>query len=497
MRAVMRSCSSSLRTPTTATCWPAVWLRYEHGIRVAVLLATRGGGGQNSTGPESGDALDRIRTLETEAGCSHFDGEVWYLNRPDGGYCRTAEATFGEWGRTETVADLVRLLRTIRPDAILSTHHAAEKHGHDVALVELLETAVPLAADPDFASPLPPHEPRIFALGANTDSPAAIALPMDRLEPVRGASFRHLAREILRTAHKSPGEPTPLEELFLPMLRFELRVPERADGFPFARLPSLFDSALWPGDPARREPLQRFLREDVRAGTAGREAVIAALLELRAVRDGITGGGHEDLRRRFARRIEALERLLLLMSGVKVGLDVPPRTFAIAGEEFHIGVRLHVAEPRPVAIRAEGLDGVRVTLATNDASPPNIATVGTLRLDAAVRLPLEAGSSSDPMGPRFRADRFIPPVRLRFIVDLDGVAVPVTMTVPIEERAPVELAVVPRILLLPRSRPRAAVLGRGRAQHALPRRRAARGAGARGLRDRSAPAARVLARTHR
>ena len=49
---------------------PAIWLRSTFGVRAAVLLATRGGGGQNTLGPETGDAFERIRTLETEAGCA-------------------------------------------------------------------------------------------------------------------------------------------------------------------------------------------------------------------------------------------------------------------------------------------------------------------------------------------------------------------------------------------------------------------------------------------
>ena len=45
---------------------PAVWLRSTFGLRVSVLLATRGGGGQNSSGPQSGDELERLRAYIRE-----------------------------------------------------------------------------------------------------------------------------------------------------------------------------------------------------------------------------------------------------------------------------------------------------------------------------------------------------------------------------------------------------------------------------------------------
>ncbi len=125
---------------------PAIWLRRAFGLRVAVLLATRGGGGQNSLGAETGDALERIRTLETEDGCALVGADVWYLDRPDAGFRRSAEEAFAEWGRGATLRDLAQLLRRIRPDAVMTTHHKEEQHGHDLALVELLPEAIDLAA---------------------------------------------------------------------------------------------------------------------------------------------------------------------------------------------------------------------------------------------------------------------------------------------------------------------------------------------------------------
>jgi len=441
---------------------PAVWLRYCHGARIAVLLATRGGGGQNSTGPESGDALERIRTLETEAGCSHFDGKVWYLNRPDGGYRRTAEETYGEWGREDTLRDLVRLLRTIRPDVILTTHHRQESHGHDLALVDLLTSAVPLAADAEYVTGLPPHRPDVFALGATTDSPTTVSVPVDRIEPVRGSSMRSLARDVLRMAHKSPGRPAPLETLFEPVLRFELQIPELptldGGGFPFGRLRGLFDDGVWPGDPARARALDRFVTDELPTLPVSVESTaraVAVLTELRTLqRDRLAAGAtaNVDIDVRLQRRIEALERVVVQFSGAKIVLDVPPGTNAIAGEEFTATVYVYIAEPIAARVRAEGFGGVDVVLEAPDEAELSLHDGGTLRAEAAIRLPLQADAEADPMAARFRGDRFVPPVRIRFHLTIAGTEVPLDVTVPVEERAPVELSAVPRILLLPKTR---------------------------------------------
>ena len=78
-------------------------------MRVAIVLFTRGKGGQNNVGPETGDALGVLRTLEAEQGAAHLGAKVYYLNRPDNGYSRSAEETLAEWGEEETVQDLVRI----------------------------------------------------------------------------------------------------------------------------------------------------------------------------------------------------------------------------------------------------------------------------------------------------------------------------------------------------------------------------------------------------
>jgi LmbE family N-acetylglucosaminyl deacetylase len=427
---------------------PAVWLRSAYGCRLAVLLATRGGGAQNSAGPETGDALERIRTLEAEAGCAQLPASVWHLNRPDGGFRRSAAETFAEWGREASLHELVRLVRHIRPDLVLTTHHREEAHGHDLAVVELLPEALRLAADPECSLPGAPHRVARFLLGAgSTVSPRALRIEADQLDRERGTTWRRRAYELLRSAHTSPGAPLPIDSVFGSEMVFE---PQGTDpvlpgGARPLGLPSLFDAEVWPGSPARAAELARQLAElpaAVCAATASPGAIVAMMQELRDLRAVQLPGGSAVAR--IDRRIEALERLLLLLAGVQMTLEVAPGTVAIGGEELPVQLQVHATSPADLALRVAGVGGVEVETGPLELGP------STARATVVVRVPLDA--SNDPMAPRFRSERFVPPVQLLVSVTVSGTDVTVPLTVPVEQRATVELHVVPHMLLLPTGR---------------------------------------------
>ena len=432
---------------------PAAWLRTAFGIRVSVLLATRGGGGQNSAGPETGDALERIRTLEAEVGCAQLGCDVWYLDRPDNGFRRSAAETFAEWGREATLRDLVRLLRRIRPDIVLTTHHREEMHGHDLALVELLPEAVRLAAKADFAGEGPPHQVRSLLLGAGSSfGTSTLRIDVDQLDGNHGVTWRRMAHDVLRLAHRSPGLPGPINEVFESTMRLEVLLPTGPvdQDHPFD-LPSLFDSSNWPGDPARLASLQQAigaLREQADLPQPPIDAWIALLVELRALRGRCAEGS--ESRSRLERRIDALERLLLISAGMQAELEVLPGTVAIAGEEFSAIVQLHGAVRNAAKMRAEGLDGIEVELEPHDDAQGS--GTDSLRANARFRMPGQSTTVGDSGTNPYRGDRFVPPVRLRLFVSLREVELPVTLIVPVELRAPIELQVVPQMLLLPNDR---------------------------------------------
>ncbi len=429
---------------------PAVWLRHLHGSRVAVLLASRGGGGQNYRGPESGDELERIRTLEAESGCATFGGEVWHLNRPDRGFRRSAAETFAEWGRSETIAEIARLLRTIRPDVVMSTHHREETHGHDLALAEALPLAVALAADPTAPMTLPPHQTRGLFLGATSDpTPSAVTIDADAIEPVRGETYRRLAHEILVQHHLSPGQPGPLETIFEPRMHFSALPIGSNPASPslFANVPTLFD-AIADGDSTRAV---RAATEAVNRSTDG---AVDAAIALISVLESIQVAPGSDAMHRRDRRLAAARELLLQANRIQIELAPRPGASAVPGEELQLDVVVRVGGKRPAhRIRVDSDVGfVRLETLDGNDGDVSIAAGGSLRAIATYAVPLDADAGPDATDARFRQDRHVPPVRLRVSMIVEGVKLSRLLDVPVELTPPMRLSVVPRMLLLPLSR---------------------------------------------
>ena len=120
------------------------------GMRVALVSATRGDGGQNEIGPELFDALGILRTEELLA-AHRFDGaEQFFTRAVDFGYSFSPQETLEKWGRQEILGDYVRHIRTIRPDVIVSlgTDGTGGGQHHQTSAV-LTAEAFKAAADPN------------------------------------------------------------------------------------------------------------------------------------------------------------------------------------------------------------------------------------------------------------------------------------------------------------------------------------------------------------
>ena len=193
-------------------------------IETAYLSLTRGDGGQNLIGPELGASLGVIRTQELLA-ARRIDGGVQFFTRAnDFGFSKSYEETLALWNRDDVLADVVRVIRTFRPDVLITRFSLKPggTHGHHTASAMLAVEAFRLAGDPhaypdQIAAGLAPWQPkRVFwnawpaswrpgADGVDpAHDPAVISLDVGGYDPLLGESYGEIAARS-RTQHKSQG----------------------------------------------------------------------------------------------------------------------------------------------------------------------------------------------------------------------------------------------------------------------------------------------------
>ncbi len=197
------------------------------GVRLGYVCAVRGEGGQNDIGTEARSVLGVLRTREMERAAAVLDMELFWMNEEaegaifDFGLSKTAEETFGYWGRERTVERLVRTIRTFRPDVIAPTFlDVPGQHGHHRAVTQATEEAYRLAADPD-AFPehategLAPWQAAKLYLTAwsgagraydDTEPPpnATVTVPVGGFDSVHGATYAQIA-QWSRAFHRTQG----------------------------------------------------------------------------------------------------------------------------------------------------------------------------------------------------------------------------------------------------------------------------------------------------
>jgi LmbE family N-acetylglucosaminyl deacetylase len=118
-------------------------------VSATYLSMTRGGGGQNLIGREQDALLDVLRTQELLA-ARRLDGARQRFTRMrDFGYSKSAQETLSIWGHAEALGDVVRAIRSLQPDVVITRFdERPPNHGHHTASAILAREAFTAAADP-------------------------------------------------------------------------------------------------------------------------------------------------------------------------------------------------------------------------------------------------------------------------------------------------------------------------------------------------------------
>jgi LmbE family N-acetylglucosaminyl deacetylase len=175
-------------------------LALDGGKTVALVTATHGEGGGNSTGKESGAALGLVREVELRR-CLAVLGvqQLQFLDALDFAYTESATATLERWGHEPTLRRLVRLVRLMRPDVIVTMDPAPTggQHGNHQVAGRLATEAYEAAADPTRFPELLHDEGlpvwRVRKLYYASGSGATLSVPTDTVSPSRGKSYGEIA----------------------------------------------------------------------------------------------------------------------------------------------------------------------------------------------------------------------------------------------------------------------------------------------------------------
>jgi LmbE family N-acetylglucosaminyl deacetylase len=101
------------------------------GDTVLLLTLNRGEGGQNKVGSNLFDVLGVLRTLELTAADRYYGVEQRFTRVADFGFSKNPDETFQKWhGYEAGLADIVRVIRTFRPDVLVSRFQGTDRDGH-------------------------------------------------------------------------------------------------------------------------------------------------------------------------------------------------------------------------------------------------------------------------------------------------------------------------------------------------------------------------------
>ena len=187
-------------------------LAYEsrgRGTRVALLTLNRGEGGANVMSPDYFDALGLVRTMELLQADRYYGVDQYWTRVIDYGFSKTKAESIGKWTHDRVLADVVRVVRQVRPLVITSVFVGApsDGHGNHQTAGAMAQEAFRAAGDPkmfpeQIAAGLRPWSPvkdygrvPFSRRGGTSTLSTNIRVPEGNYDPMLGASYVQIARE--------------------------------------------------------------------------------------------------------------------------------------------------------------------------------------------------------------------------------------------------------------------------------------------------------------
>ena len=376
-----------------------------HGVATLLMTLTHGEGGQNKLGSNLFDELGVLRTLELTASDRYYGVEQRFSHVADFGYSKNPEETFEKWhGHDVALGDIVRVIRTFRPDVLTTRFSGTERdgHGHHQASAILTKEAFRAAADSkrfpeQIAAGLPPWQPKKLYIG-NVCGFGAMTCPAENytvklntgvVNPVLGVSYVQFAMEGLRHQLSQgaggwsvePGDRFTYYKLVDSVLPLTTDKDGHEKDFFDGLDTSLPGLASRLGDEEKKVPQLRAglveiagqLKQAAQLGTDPNDTVRPLLAALDSLghfvgqNNDLSASARQDLVARLQEKEEHIQAALNLALNASmeataiIPSDIPNQQNSLAispGKKFDVHAKFHNGSKHPLSIKDIILDGI-------------------------------------------------------------------------------------------------------------------------------------------
>ncbi len=414
-----------------------------HGVNTLLMTLNRGEGGQNKIGSNLSDVLGVLRAEELLASDQFYGVQDRFSRVADFGFSKSADETFDKWGGHDpALSDMVRVIRTFRPDVLVARFSGTDRdgHGNHQASSILTREAFRAAADPkrfpeQIAAGLSPWQPKklyignVCGFGATScpDSDWTVKLNTGQRDDSLGMSYiqfaltglRHQLSQGAANWTVEPGDRFTFYKLVESAdaaSKKEIHEKDFFDGIDTS-LPGLEAYAqsarnAVPGLRQQLTEIARWVSEATEKAKAGDVSAVAPILmrivsALHKVEDEIdrtplSGPAKVDLLTRIADKEQQAETALNLALGVQLTANVssddgrtktiPKESEALTtvspGEEFVIAVLFHNGSKLPLVIDHVALEVPAGWNTINSKSKPETVKPGDdLHVNFRLRVP--------------------------------------------------------------------------------------------------------------
>ena len=375
-----------------------------HGVTTLLMTLNRGEGGQNKIGSNLSDVLGVLRTEELLASDQHYGVQDRFSRVADFGFSKNPDETFAKWGGHDiALADMVRVIRTFRPDVLVARFSGTERdgHGNHQASGILTKEAFHAAADPrrfpeQIAQGLEPWQPKKLYIGnvcpwgsmTCPDPDWSVKFNTGQRNAELGMSYVQFAMKGLRHQLSQGAANWTIDDgdRFTFYRRVDSVLPEQKAGHEqdffdgidpsWQALASRFDisEATLPGFRSQLAEVARLIAESSKAASGSDPSLAAQPLTKLVTQltkmsgqinvSNLPSATKLDLLTRIAEKQQLAETALNLALGVALSANVSSNeglkagipkednalTTVSPGQEFMVGVTLHNGSKLPLTI---------------------------------------------------------------------------------------------------------------------------------------------------